>query len=233
MPPFRTYLVLSVIFFVIAFFNPREDFALLYEPEVSQAPEINATTDDGDVDITINGASGSETKCNFNDENFDEMPAWIQKRATPERLARICERIEFDEGDTFAELLLDRIPIALIVLLPLMALVLKLLYPLSRRYFVEHLLFFVHYHAFFFLILTLMILFQRMISLLPLNKAVMVLPLVVASFYIPVYLYKGMHRVYAQGHVITILKYLVLLVTYITGVSLTFLGALLFAAISI
>ena len=48
---------------------------------------------------------------------------------------------------------------ALIVLLPLMALVFKGLYPLSRRYFVEHLLFFVHFHAFFFLILTLQILF--------------------------------------------------------------------------
>ncbi len=33
MPPFRMYLVLSVIFFVVAFFNPRDDFGLLYEAE--------------------------------------------------------------------------------------------------------------------------------------------------------------------------------------------------------
>ena len=58
--------------------------------------------------------------------------------------------------------MLDNMPVALIVLLPVMALVLKALYPLSRRYFVEHLLFFVHFHSFFFLILTLQILFSRL-----------------------------------------------------------------------
>ena len=32
MPPFRMYLVLSLIFFVVAFFNPREELGLLFEP---------------------------------------------------------------------------------------------------------------------------------------------------------------------------------------------------------
>ncbi len=31
MPPFRMYLVLSVVFFVVAAFNPREDFALFFD----------------------------------------------------------------------------------------------------------------------------------------------------------------------------------------------------------
>ena len=39
MPPFRTYLVLSVIFFVVAFFDPREDLELLFEPEPEPTPE--------------------------------------------------------------------------------------------------------------------------------------------------------------------------------------------------
>ncbi|NIL93612.1 MAG: DUF3667 domain-containing protein, partial [Woeseiaceae bacterium] len=36
MPPFRMYLVLSLLFFVVAFFDPREDLGLLFEPD-SQA----------------------------------------------------------------------------------------------------------------------------------------------------------------------------------------------------
>ena len=44
---------------------------------------------------------------------------------------------------------------------PRQALVLKLLYPLSKRYYVEHLLFVIHFHAFVFLILTLQVLFAR------------------------------------------------------------------------
>jgi len=33
MPPFRTYLVLSVIFFVVAFFDPQDNLSLFFEPE--------------------------------------------------------------------------------------------------------------------------------------------------------------------------------------------------------
>src|SRR5210317_1453093 len=39
MPPFRMYLVLSVIFFVVAFFDPEDDLSLLFEPEPPPTPE--------------------------------------------------------------------------------------------------------------------------------------------------------------------------------------------------
>jgi hypothetical protein len=119
------------------------------------------------------------------------------------------------------------------VLLPFMALVLKGLYPLSRRYFVEHLLFFVHFHAFFFLILTLQILFSRLAGLIHIPEAISVLVIVAASFYIPVYLYKAMRTVYGQGHLMTIIKYLGLSVAYAIGASFTMMGALLFALVSV
>ena len=158
----------------------------------------------------------------------------MRKRLTPERIERICERISADGGaKTFVDMMLDNIPVALIVLLPVMALVLKALYPLSRRYFVEHLLFFVHFHSFFFLILTLQILFSRLAGLVWLPEPIIVLVLVAASFYIPVYLYKAMRRVYAQGHLLTLMKYLVLAVAYSVGATFTMLGATLFALVSL
>jgi len=130
-------------------------------------------------------------------------------------------------------LLLDNIPVALIVLLPLMALVLKVLYPLSRRYFVEHLLFFVHFHAFFFLILTLQILFARITALLHIPDAIAILAIVAASFYIPVYLYMAMRRVYGQGRILTLIKYIALVASYSVGAALTMLGAVLFALVAV
>ena len=90
-------------------------------------------------------------------------------------MEEICERVGADEGKTLGNLVLDNIPIALIVLMPVMALVLKALYPLSRRYFVEHLLFFVHFHSFFFLILTLLVLFARFGDLISLSEPATVL----------------------------------------------------------
>src|SRR5210317_1901963 len=46
MPPFRMYLVLSVLFFVVAFFNPREDLSLLFEPEPEPTAEETQELDE-------------------------------------------------------------------------------------------------------------------------------------------------------------------------------------------
>jgi len=271
MPPFRMYLVLSVIFFVVAFFNPEDDLSLLFEPppqptaeevaekrkaaeaevnevlqELSEEGILDARDiDDGEEQDDIQfGVSADNPSGEFNfqidpetgDCTFsgqDDLPEWLQRRLTKERLEATCERIGADQGKTLGNLVLDNIPIALIVLMPIMALVMKSLYPLSRRYFVEHLLFFLHFHSFFFLILTLQILFHRFGSLISLPDVATILPIVAASFYIPVYLYKGLRLVYAQGHIVTFIKYVILIVAYSIGATLTMLGALLFALLSV
>jgi len=279
MPPFRMYLVLSIIFFVVAFFDPRDDLSLLFEPEAppspealqeqeeeraeavneaqakldelaaegllspEQAEEATAGIESGDDDglrLTIDSEEDIGVDFNYDEETgecvvsgVERLPMYIQVRLTQERLEEICERVGADDGKTLGSLILDNIPVALIVLLPFMALVLKGLYPLSRRYFVEHLLFFIHFHSFFFLILTLQILFSRLADLVFLPEPIMVLVLVAASFYIPVYLYKAMRRVYAQGHLLTLSKYIVLSVAYAVGASFTMMGALLVALISV
>jgi hypothetical protein len=185
---------------------------------------------DGGVNFKIDPATG---ECTLDDEGFEQMPQWVRKRLTRERLEGICERISADGAKTFTGLLIDNIPVALIVLLPFMALVLKGLYPLSRRYFVEHLLFFVHFHAFFFLILTLQILFSRLSGLIWVPEPISVLIIVAASFYIPVYLYKAMRLVYGQGHFMTFLKYIAMSVAYSVGAMFTMMGALVFALFSV
>lgn len=273
MPPFRMYLVLSLLFFVVAFFDPREELGLLFEPEPEQTsaavpdveiavpdeaideaqrvldelaadgvlPDVelpeNADTDDGGILLKFDDDSeeievGGD--CNDIDSaDLEDLPDWLARRLTIERLKRICEKTEIDGGKAFVDKLLDNIPAALIVLLPLMAFVLKALYPLSKRYYVEHLLFFVHFHAFFFLILTLQILLLRLSTMLGIPEAVPIVTVVVASFYVPVYLYKSMRRVYGQGGFVTFLKFVVLLISYLIGFFATMMGALAIAAFSI
>jgi len=200
--------------------------------DADDGPEIRIGNIDGEggLNFRIDPETG---ECTFDPEGINDMPVWLQKRLTPERLKEMCERIAADEGKTLGALLLDNIPVALIVLLPFMALVLKGLYPLSRRYFVEHLLFFVHFHAFFFLILTLQVLFSRLGTMIFLPEPIVILTLVAASLYIPVYLYKAMRRVYGQGHLLTATKYVVLVVTYFFGAMFTMMGALLVALFSV
>ena len=260
MPPFRMYLVLSVLFFLVAFFDPRESLGIFYElptaeEDTARAQKETAKTADevrmdlaaegiiagapdappetgGDAEsglnIRINGDGPAEADCQI-DEYDINGPDWLKRRLTPERLVRICEDMKRDNGRQFLRNLYDNIPIALIVLLPIMAFVLKLLYPLSRRYYVEHLLFFVHFHAFLFLILTLQILIGRLNAFLPTPEAVGILIIVAASFYVPVYLFVAMRRVYGQGRLVTAFKYIILSVSYFAGFTVTMIGAALMA----
>ncbi len=262
MPPFRSYLVLSLIFFLVAFFDPREELGLLFESESQSETETETPTDadahqeailkelaeegiivgsDGaeadeesdefNIHFDSDGESGVE--CEFDESDLEDIPGWLARRLTPERMQHICEQTKLDDGRQIIENLVNNIPAALIVLLPLMALVLKALYPLSRRYYVEHLLFFVHFHAFCFLILTLQILFARLAELLHVPETISVVTIVVASLYIPVHLFISMRRVYGQGRVITFLKYTVLSFAYCLGFLITMLGALAIAVFSI
>lgn len=273
MPPFRTYLVLSLVFFLVAFFDPRDELQLLFEPEPepraeeiaektahaaaakqkildelaagSLVPEGALPAEEADrvrqhIENSVAGDGegikiqmGEDGSCDVTAEDLGDAPEWFKKRFTPARLNSVCNRVTEDGGKSFLDLLLDNIPVALIVLLPLMALVLKILYPLSRRYFVEHLLFIVHYHAFFFLILTLQIVFARLANLVRLPEVIAVLAIVAASLYIPLYLYMAMRRVYGQGRILTFMKYIGLVVAYSAGATFTMLGAILFALVAV
>ena len=62
---------------------------------------------------------------------------------------------------------------------------------------------------------------------------VVTLVTVAASFYIPVYLFIAMRRVYAQGRAVTVLKYVPLTISYLVGLTLMMLGAVLIAVFSI
>jgi len=266
MPPFRMYLVLSLLFFVVAFFDPREELGLLFEPQPEVASEEAAIeaaekkqeildeladelaaegivledelpeefkTGDGGFNIQFDDdGTMVDSDCNVDASDLEDLPDWLARRLTVERLQRVCERTHLDNGRAFLDNWVDNIPAALIILLPLMAFVLKILYPLSKRYYVEHLLFFVHFHAFFFLILSLQILFMRLSALLHIPEAIAILTVVIAALYVPVYLYIAMRSVYGQGRFFTFLKYLALVIAYILGFSATMLGAVAIAAFS-
>lgn len=261
MPPFRMYLVLSLLFFLVAFFDPHKQLSVFLEPqpetaETGQSNKADQVRQELAEELANEGiAAGGDlpkeardkinglnirvdddspvVQCDFGDMDTEDWPGPIKRTLTRERLTRICERTQIDNGRAFLDKLLDEVPTALIVLLPLMAFVLKLLYPLARRYYVEHLLFFVHFHSFFFLLLTLQILFARLGSVLAIPQPVRILTIVAASFYVPVYLFVAMRRVYGQGRIITFIKYIALVVSYALGFSATMLGALAVAAVSL
>ena len=251
MPPFRTYLVLSLAFFLVAFFDPGAQLNLLLDgattTELEQQEEVRRQVAE---DLEAQGipvpaglvppdapakesAEGINVSCDIEHMATMQLPQWLDRRVTPMRLQEICERVTADNGRAFIGELTDNVPASLFILLPLMALVLKVLYPLSKRYYVEHLLFVLHYHAFLFLILTVEILFSRLVELVHLPGWLSGLAGWAAAIYIPVYLFKALRRVYGQGRAITLVKFLLLLLSYFAGLLAILMVVLLYTAMSL
>ncbi len=285
MPPFRTYLVLSVVFFLVAFFDPQQQLGIFFEPpdpaiaagsaspgsasevrkevldelrregiivgdaevlnepategnivgdQVPESADVNDPEDDApSAGIRITADEGSIVNCDLEGFSLDGAPEWLLRRFTRERVQIVCEKVSADSGQAFLSQLLDNVPVALFILLPLMALVLKMLFPLSKRYYAEHLLFVLHFHAFFFLILTVEVLITRLATRLPIPEAAANLTILLISLYIPLYLYKAMRRVYGQGRLITLLKFVLLILAYVLGFVFIMLTAAFYTAFSI
>jgi hypothetical protein len=135
--------------------------------------------------------------------------------------------------ERFKDAVLSAIPSTLFVLLPIFALMLKIAYLFKRRLYMEHLIVALHSHA--FLCLALLLVF----GVTALKRAVPALEtpsnwiegLLLA--WMPLYLLLMQKRVYAQGWIMTLLKYFVLGICYTVlmsfGVVATVLASLVWA----
>nr|WP_246722916.1 DUF3667 domain-containing protein [Aliikangiella sp. G2MR2-5] len=131
----------------------------------------------------------------------------------------------------------ELLPYMMFVLLPLFALILKLFYLFSKRYYVEHLILLIHNHCFVFTILIIQILLLNIESFISHSENSLLLKLAGAldfvnfliGFWIVIYIFLSMKRVYQQNWTLTISKgvalslvYFVLLLTgFVTTVLLT------------
>ncbi|MDN5925305.1 MAG: DUF3667 domain-containing protein [Xanthomonadales bacterium] len=122
------------------------------------------------------------------------------------------------------------LPQTLLVLLPLFALLLKIVYLFKRRLYVEHLIVALHSHAFLFLSLLLLALLaladQFAIHHAQLKAALSWISIAML-WWMPVYLFMAQKRIYRQGWIMTTLKFGIVGVSYLVLVS----SGLVFAAL--
>ena len=109
----------------------------------------------------------------------------------------------------------------------------------SGRYYVEHLLFFVHYHSFFFLAGFVVVLLDPLGGWLGESMAGSAARFVdgaltvVLVAYLPYYLYRAMRSVYGQGRLVTLVKFSLLGVGYVFFLALTALGLLVYTMLTL
>ncbi|HMQ89827.1 MAG TPA: hypothetical protein PKB07_19650, partial [Flavilitoribacter sp.] len=117
-----------------------------------------------------------------------------------------------------------------ILMMPALAVILKLLYIRRKRYFVEHLIFSFHYHAFAFLVFSIIMLIFYFGGKGNENMESYILGLILPMV-ILLYLFIAMKRVYQQGFIKTFFKYSFLnfsyLFIFIFSLLLTFFASFL------
>jgi hypothetical protein len=154
------------------------------------------------------------------------------------RLREACRKIVADQQG-FGRALWNNIPKMMFLFLPLIAAALGVLYVRSGRYYVEHLLFVVHFHAFFFLVGIAELLLSRLTkvtegsSVASLTSAVENIFEAALIFYVPWYLLRALRRVYAQSWWKTVPKYALLGLAYLVCLVVTSLGLLAYTALTL
>ncbi len=185
-PPLRLYLVISILFF---FLLSVTAFGVPWVANSASMP-VN-------VKLTVDKKKLAKLR---------EMPAWRRQ------IARNALKLK-SQPRAFLHDIVRNLPTVMFILLPIFALVLKLLYIRRKRYYVEHLIFAAHYHANVFLAAT----FFLIVDAIAPRFGYAAISDALAWFlwaYLTIYLIVAMRVVYAQGIIKTTVKWFLLACLY-------------------
>jgi len=228
-PPFRLYVASSVAFFLLFSLarlgsDPEEAAATTEEPQATAPADLEDafTPPESGEDTIFITTDEDGWSCNLVDDDTDP--------ALRARLEAACEKIERDTGASFTRALGDNVPVMMLVFIPLVAALMRVLYLFAHRKYVEHLVFFLHAHALFFLVAIVVVVLGRIVDFVPWLRWPVILVNLAAWVYFPVYLYLAMRHVYRQGHALTAVKYVLLGGGYFVALITTILGLLIVTA---
>jgi len=240
-PPFRIYLVASLLFFIVLPWvlnvdriadqsreqrlkaAARDSMEQVRADSVRRATRSARRTARGDTAQTPAGARKRDNglQLNLAVKDTTHVPALLMPLnrhmlATEARLEALPTEEVMRLG---MRGFLENLPTGVFLLMPVFALILKMLYFRRKRFYVEHFVFALHVHGFAFLLFTVMLL----------SPWTWLNPLLQVWF--AIYLYWAMKRVYGQGWMRTLVKYGVLGSTYMILMLLGMAGVVLATAL--
>lgn len=145
------------------------------------------------------------------------------------------QRVRADPA-LLSDAFLQSLPQTLFLLVPLFAVLLKLIYLFKRRLYMEHLIVALHSHAFLCIAILLLVLLGQLDDLFEpdhLGSAIARWLEIAVGAWMPLYLWLTQKRVYAQGLVMTSLKFGVLGLCYLMLLSIGALLNLAFALVAL
>lgn len=197
--PVRLYLFVSIVFFIVLSAVTQFDTTQLRQ-QLATAGDTPAETPDA-------------PRAPFTERtNMQIDLPWLSEDARDELKRRI--NVVAEDPDLLFRQARTLAPQLMFVLLPLFALILKVLYLFARRYYVEHLVLALHTHTFMFASFVVLFALSGVrgwaaAMYIPAWAGTLAFTLMVAVWvWIPIYLFLAQKRFYGQGWVLTTVKYL-------------------------
>ncbi len=222
MSPIRMYLFVSILFF----------FTLSLHTEIAPMDHSEAIGAEAHAGVVLDDDNIELFKTLLSVENREKVDRIVASEDGFARIMLIATANEFadapeesrnvDEMDRFLvgqfievldspeaalDKLMDNLPVALFLLLPVYAVLLQFFYLGSGRFYVEHLIFGVYLHTLSFLLFTLQMVLPDGITAI--STVSSFLPLVFLVYY-----FLALKRYYGQSGVVTTLKFVGLLISY-------------------
>jgi hypothetical protein len=210
LPPFRLYLILSIVFFLIASFaHTRLEVIRFDDPSAPRTPQRITSCDD------------------VNFLTFAQHPGWNQ------RIKRACEAIVRDNGNNLQHLAIGTMPKAMFLFLPLIAFLHMLLYWRPRHRYAEHLLFFVHVHAFYFSVAIILISAGNAADAWPKLAGTAGVLATLLGWSLAIYTLLAMRRVFHRSWFNTLAKAVALFFVYMVVFGMTVGAVFVYAALQL
>jgi hypothetical protein len=207
-------------------------------PEVREQVDVDGIEDaSNDTEVITGGLKVDDIQ--FNDEPWDRetnpvdikwLPTWLNDRINDEieESPHKTEQIK-ENPNLIIEKIFDILPATMFVLLPLVALIFKFWYLFAKRYYIEHLIFSLHNHAFLFVSLTLILLANVSETLLTRYgyteaETAVIWVIAVIGTWIPLYLLISLRVVYRQNWFMTMGKFAMIGLSYMTLLGLVTTG---------
>jgi hypothetical protein len=217
LPPFRLYLVLSIIFFLVASLSNKH---------------VKFMSLDGKTSLAQAAANAASVPPQCASVNSTAFEARLFGRDWTPRIRHVCGEIARDNGENLQHVALATMPKAMFIFLPLIAALHMLLYWRPRHRYAEHLLFFLHLHAFFFSLITVVFLAADASDAWPrLNFVWNLAQWLLWS--LPVYAVLAMRRVFGRRWPRTLFNAFALFVVYLVVFNLTVTAVFVYAVLQL
>lgn len=205
-PPLRLYLFSSLLFFLLAaFVTPTQQNS---KPilQISDTHVFQHSFENGD------GLDHKITREDLGIELSDDGLSYLNEQL---EILEKNGRRALKNPQKLIDAVYDILPQVMFILLPVFALLLKLIYVFKKRFYVEHLIYALHTHSFLFVSGMIFIGLEKLESLQVsvLSKTISYL-LMALGVWIPLYLFLSLKNVYAQGWLMTIFKSFLISLSY-------------------